>query len=268
MSIDTTTPSRLFRASPRPGSPPLSTGRRCRSLVIGAGLMVFASSSHAASYGDFSSLTQDQFRLVAGDLGKALSWKGIVPAETLGVLGFDVGVGLNVTSMKNAGLLNRTAGGDGPSTFWVPSIRAHKGLPLGIDIGATYGKVLGTNLSVWSAEARYAIVRGNPLIPAVAVRLATAGLSGAESLSLQSTSAELSVSKGIANFTPYAGLGQVWSTATPRNAPALQKESFSNTRYYVGLNVNLGRNLAVELGRTGGETTVGMKTGFRFASWI
>jgi hypothetical protein len=128
--------------------------------------------------------------------------------------------------------------------------------------------VIDTNIGVWGLEARWAIVAGNFLLPAVAVRFATTGITGVNNLSLRSNNFELSVSKGFANVTPYAGLGRVWTTARPRGAPDLREESFTNNRYYAGLNVNLGLNFAPEVDRTGGSTTLGIKTGFRFSSWF
>ncbi len=72
-------------------------------------------------------------------------------------------------------------------------------------------------------------------------------------------------------FTPYGGIGQVWTKSTPQGVPVLQEESFTQTKYYVGVNIFLGVNFAFEVDSTGGIvdstggiTSYGAKVGLRF----
>jgi hypothetical protein len=55
-------------------------------------------------------------------------------------------------------------------------------------------------------------------------------------------------------------------TSTPQDtASFLEEEKFNQTKYYVGLNMNLGLlNLLVEADHTGDAQTYGGKVGFRF----
>src|SRR5437870_13906129 len=89
-------------------------------------------------------LNQDEFHKLSQDLGAALSYKPLTPTAPLGITGFDFGVAVTATSVKNSDALN-SAGAGRHSTLPVPSLRVHKGLPLGVDVGAMVAAVPGTN---------------------------------------------------------------------------------------------------------------------------
>jgi len=68
-------------------------------------------------------------------------------------------------------------------------------------------------------------------------------------------------------FTPYAGIGKVWVTSTPKNIPSStpSKESLTLNKGFVGLNMNFVLvNIALEADKTGDDTSYGLKLGFRF----
>lgn len=207
-------------------------------------------------------LTQAEFGRLAKDFTAAASYKAVSPAEPLGITGFDVGVEVTSTKMEH-GEIWKKAGADS-STIYIPKVHVHKGLPFGIDVGASLSMVSGTDIKLGGAEIKYALIEGNTAVPAVAVRAAVTKLFGVDQLDLNTRSLELTVSKGFLNFTPYAGVGKVWGTLTPDFA-SLTEESTSATKMYAGLNMNLGlANLAAELDRTGGNKSVSVKLGFRF----
>jgi hypothetical protein len=209
-------------------------------------------------------LTQAEFRQVSEDLGAALSYKAIVPAETLGIAGFDIGVAVSATKIKNTSAWDTANSGSTSSTLIVPKIFVHKGLPLGIDLGAFYSSVPDSNISLWGAELRYALVEGGTATPALGLRGTYSKLSGVEQLELETKGIEMTVSKGFANITPYAGVGRIWTTSTPVGV-GLAEEEFGQGKYYVGANINLAiLNIAVEGDKTGDTTTYGAKFGWRF----
>ena len=72
------------------------------SVMASALLLVAPSAARAADIDSLQSLTQPQFRMLAEDLVAALSYKAISPAESLGVTGFDLGVGLSVTETSGS----------------------------------------------------------------------------------------------------------------------------------------------------------------------
>ena len=100
----------------------------------------------------------------------------------------------------------------------ISKIQATIGLPYSFDIGAFYSNSSNTDISVTGAELKYAILDGSTLVPAVAVRTTYTKLDGIDQLYMDTKSADISISKGFAFFTPYAGVGSVWVTSKPRRS--------------------------------------------------
>jgi len=191
---------------------------------------------------------QADFKAFSEDLGSALSYKPITPPTPLGITGFDIG--LEVTSTKMRNLAQAT--GSSMTDLVVPKLHVYKGLPLNFDIGAFYSSVPTTNIKFYGGELRYAILEGGVASPAVGIRGALTKLSGVSQLDLSTKSLDISISKGFAIFTPYAGVGTVWVDSTPNGVPPLVKESFRQNKVYVGGNLNFGLvNFAMEYDKTG-----------------
>lgn len=220
----------------------------------------------AADIDGLQLINQSQFRLLSEDLGAALSYKPLTPAEPLGITGFDVGLAVTATNLKNTAIFDAvTTNGNLPSYLPVPTLRAYKGLPFGIDVGLMGGMVPGSNIRFYGGELRYAILSGNVALPAIAVRGSYTRLNGVSQLDFNTKGIDLSISKGLLNFTPYGGVGRVWVSASPNGVPGLAKESFGLNKVFVGVNINvLLMNLAIEADRTGEATSFGLKAGIRF----
>lgn len=238
----------------------------CAAATL-AGLLAAAVAlpATAADINTLNRLSQAQFRLLSEDLAAALSYKALIPAEPLGITGFDLGVAITGTDLKNSQLLSLAANNDDvPSLLPLATLRAHKGLPFNIDVGASYTQVPDSNIKLWGGEVRWAVLEGSTVMPAVALRGSYSSTSGIDQLKLRTSGVDVSVSKGFVMFTPYAGIGQVWVKSTPQGIAALREESFNATRVFAGVNVNLGVNLAFEVDNTGGVTSYGAKVGLRF----
>ncbi len=222
--------------------------------------------AQAADVNSINTLSQQQFRLLSEDLGSALSYKGLVPAEGLGITGFDIGVAAANTRIKNgAAFTAATSGSSTPKNLPMVSVRAHKGLPFDIDLGLSISSLPTTNIRSTGGEIRWAFVPGSTVMPALAVRLSGTFLSGVENLKLRTTGVDLSISKGFAMFTPYAGVGQVKVKSTGTIAGGSVTEKFNQSKVFAGLNVNFGLvNLALEGDKTGEDTSYGLKFGLRF----
>jgi len=219
----------------------------------------------AADLDTVGALDQTEFRLLSEDLGAALSYKGLVPAETLGTTGFDVSFAVTATKLENTSAMSRATGNaDISGTFPVPSIRVYKGLPFGLSIGGMLAQSSATDIRLIGGELRWAFVPGNVALPAVALRGAMTRVTGIDQLDFDTQSVDLSISKGILMLTPYAGIGKVRVSSTPKDIESLDPEKFTKTRLFVGVNVNLGINLAFEADRTGNATSYGIKAGIRF----
>ncbi|HEY0060839.1 MAG TPA: hypothetical protein VGC21_01890 [Telluria sp.] len=229
----------------------------CVLAIAAIGAPAFA----ADDLDNIGTLTQSEFSSLAKDLTGAISYKGVSPAEPLGVTGFDIGVELTSTKMKHGEIWEK-AGADS-STVYIPKVHVHKGLPYGIDIGASLAAVPGSDIKVGGAEIKYAFIEGGTATPAVSVRGAVTRLFGVDQLDADTRSLELTVSKGFLNITPYGGVGKVWGKLTP-NVGTLSKESPNATKVFAGVNFSLGfGNLAAEMDKTGDNKSVSVKLGFR-----
>jgi hypothetical protein len=210
-------------------------------------------------------LSQSDFRALSEDLGSALSYKAVTPAAPLGVTGFDVGVEVTSTSMSQSATAWNKATGDTISNLYIPKLHIAKGLPFGFDVAAFISEVPAAGIKLVGAELRYAIMEGGIALPAIGIRGAYTKLSGVDLLAFDTRSVDVSISKGFAFFTPYAGVGEVWTNSTPDAITGLTAESFSQNKVFYGANLNLGLvNFALEGDKTGNAQSVSAKIGFRF----
>lgn len=209
--------------------------------------------------------SQAEFKQLAQDLSASLAFKPLAPAEGLGIVGFDVGVSLGGTRVQSRAVLQRAAGNDDvPDTLPTASLRVLKGLPMNIDIGAVYTVIPGSSASSLSGEVKWAFLPGGTLTPAMAVRGFYTRMSGLGDMRQHSQGIDVSISKGLAMATPYAGVGMVASKASTESG-RWASESYTQARVFAGVNVNLLLlNLAVEADRTGDNTSLGLKLGLRF----
>lgn len=240
---------------------------KSKSMFAGIAMLLFAPGVTLAASAeiDMTNLQNQQalFEDMVDDLGSALSYKSLIPAEPLGILGFDIGLEVGATKLSGNGF-DAAVGGDAPGTLLVPKVHLHKGLPFAIDVGAFLSSVPSSNIRLTGAELRYAFIEGNTILPAIAVRGTYSALSGVNHLDLKSTGLELTISKGFVMLTPYAGLGKV-KVKGSSDVGGLSSVDSTLSKSYIGLNVNLGlMNLAAETDKTGDNTTTSVKFGFRF----
>ena len=240
-------------------------------MKIVKGLTALALSTGAAAafagstIDQLQNAAQSEFRLLSEDLGAALSYKPLSPAEPLGITGFDIGVSATATRLEHAAVLEKVTSSSAPSTLVIPRIQAIKGLPLNIDIGASYAAVPGSNIKLIGIEAKYAVFTGTVATPALAIRGSYTRLSGVDQLAFNTRGIDVSLSKGFAVATPYVGVGAVWVTSTPNNIPLLTKENFRENKIFGGVNLHFALfNMAFEADRTGDATSYGAKIGLRF----
>lgn len=217
----------------------------------------------AGEFPSLGSLGQDQFRQLSEDLGAAFSYKGVTPATPLGATGFDIGLEVSATDVRNSDLF-RLAGNGSPDYISVPKFHVYKGLPYGIDIGAFIGTSSGVSATVYGLDARYAVLDDGVATPAVALRLSGTRTSDMGGLAISTVAGDLMVSKRLTIATPYLGAGLVRTSADAKGLGFAQ-EDFTKGRFVAGLNVNFALvNLAVEAEKTGSNTTLSAKAGWRF----
>jgi hypothetical protein len=233
---------------------------------IAVTLLATAWPAAARDFDNLGNLTQAEFRSLSEDLGAALSYKPLAPTSPLGLLGFDIGVGLTSTKLKHQDLFNKASSlGDWSSSLNMPTVKAVKGLPLNFDVALSYSAMPDSNARVWGGALSWAFVSGNVAVPAIGVRASYQQLNTMNNLDFSTAGVDVSISKGFAFVTPYGGFGKNWVASTPSSTTGLQSESFGQNKVFAGLNFNVALvNLALEWDRTGFANTYGAKLGLRF----
>ncbi len=236
-------------------------------IVIAIGLLAIAAASRAASFDitSLQNLDQGQFRQLSQDLGAALSYKPLAPADPLGITGFDLGVAVSGTTLANRSSVDKALGKDTVfSTLPVPTLRAIKGLPYNIDVGVLYSRVPSSGINLYGGEVKWAVLPGDIALPAVSLRGSVTRLDGVSQLGFETYGADVSISKGFLLATPYAGGGFVRSRSATDGLP-LQQENLTQSKVFGGVDFNLGLvNLVVEADSTGGIHSYSAKVGVRF----
>jgi hypothetical protein len=231
------------------------------SLAILAIAMAFSTQANAGDLTNFSSLSQTEFLALSKDLAAVTSTKAIEPAAPLGISGFDVSASTSMTRIQD-GATWAKASGDSATHLIQTKLSISKGLSGGWDVGGFVSKVPSTNVSVAGLHVKYALLEGNAITPAIAVRASHSRMGGVSGMALNNTGLDVLISKGFVGFTPYLGLGTVYSNA---QATGKSDESFTQGKSFVGVSWNvLLVNLSAEYDRTGKNSTVGLKAGVRF----
>ena len=226
-----------------------------------AAVMLFTAQAQSADLTNFSALNQTEFLALSKDLAAVTSIKAIEPATPLGISGFEVSGSAAVTPTK-AGSAWTKVSGDSIENLVQTKLTISKGLPGGWDVGAFVSKVASTNVSATGVHVKYALLEGNSITPAIALRGSHSRMRGTSQMELSNTGLDLLISKGFVGFTPYAGVGTVYSSAT---ATGKSDESFTQSKAFAGVSWNiLLLNLSAEYDRTGKNSTVGVKAGLRF----
>lgn len=218
------------------------------AVLLALSLAIFGGTQAMAKDISFSSaISQGSFKELTREAGAAMSYRNTAPAAPLGITGFDAGVEVSAIDISNSSYWNAAFGNDAPSFVLLPKLRARKGLPLGIDVGAMYSYVPNSNIKLWGVELSKALLEGTAATPAVGVRLTYTRLAGVGDLDLQTSGLDASISKGFLFLTTYAGAGGVWvksdakgrlqTLATAAGAP-LDSEDVFQPRVFAGLKVS------------------------------
>lgn len=166
------------------------------------------------------------FERLVGELGVALAPAVRASAAPAGVVGFHVGIDTTVTAIES-GAQHWTLGtrGDGDPVDRNPSpsgalivtgVEVRKGLPLGLEVGASLARVLETSLWSFSGGLRWTLFEAPHRLPVpdVAVGGSLGTAVGAPDLDLHLATAELALSRRL-------GLGGEWSLAPVAGLQAL-----------------------------------------------
>jgi opacity protein-like surface antigen len=237
------------------------SNRLLPGLLAMGSACAFTTSVHAADLTNFSAINQAEFLALSKDLAATTSHKAMEPAAPLGLSGFDVCGAATMTNIHDTSAWAKVSG-DSASNLLQTKLSISKGLPGGWDVGGFVSKVNSTNLSVSGIHAKYALLEGNAITPAIAVRGSYSRMGGVSGMELNNTGLDVLISKGFVGFTPYLGVGTVSSNA---KATGKADESFTQSKAFAGVSWNIFLfNLSAEYDRTGKNSTLGVKAGLRF----
>lgn len=223
--------------------------------------MALSAQATAGDLTNFSALNQTEFLAVSKDLAAVTSTKAMEPAAPLGVTGFDVSASSTVTKIQDGAAWAKVSG-DSATNLMQTKLAISKGLLGGWDVGGFVSKVPSNNVSIAGVQVKYALLEGNAIMPAIALRGSHSRMSGVSGMDLNNTGLDVLISKGFVGMTPYLGVGTVYSSA---KATGKSDESFTQSKSFVGVSWNvLLVNLSAEYDRTGKNSSVGLKAGLRF----
>ncbi len=223
--------------------------------------LVMADSASASDIKQVGTINQTSFLGLSKDLSALTSYKGLEPAAPLGLSGFDVSLSAFITKIHDGSSWTK-ASGDSDSYAISNKLSMSKGLSGGWDVGGYVSKVASSNVSAAGVHVKYALLEGNAITPAIALRGSHSRMGGVSGMSLNNSGLDVLISKGFVGFTPYAGVGTVYTSA---KATGQSNESFSQGKSFVGVSWNvLLLNLSAEYDRTGENTSVSLKAGLRF----
>ena len=132
--------------------------------------------------------------------------------------------------------------GDLPlDTLSIARVGVRKGLPGGIDLGASWGRAVDGDLELISGELSWAILDGGAVAPALALRLTGTRTTGGGAYDLDLYGAELELSKGFAVVTPYVGAGFYYGEGSLDRGALGDPFETDDTRgfVYAGVTLNL-----------------------------
>ncbi len=197
---------------------------------------------------NFQGEAQSMFEKFVRDVGLGISYVPADPAESRGLIGFDIGAGVTAIELEdNKGYMQAGfENSDVPSTLILPKVRVDKGLPIGGDVGAFVSGDPDGNVRVFGAAYKHCLMEGGMLFPAVALRFNTTMLTGVDDLDLQTYGADVSISKGfeiplILGVTPYAGAGLTRIEGSEDNSIIDFKDvSTTESKFFAGSRFSLG----------------------------
>ena len=233
-------------------------------LAAVASLLMLSPAAHAVDF-DFDiqpGATQADFKDIAEDVSAILNAKSLTPAEPYGITGFGIGVFGTYVETQNPDAWQNVIGEE-VDEIGLVGLTVQKGLPLGVDVGASYSWIPQAEANLLGLELRYALLEGGVATPAIGLRGSYSKLSGFDDLDYDSYGLDLSVSKGFGPLTPYAGIGHVWSKFKVDQF-GLDDENVDDMRYFVGLRLSALFGITPEYERIGDHDVFNLRIGFAF----
>jgi hypothetical protein len=225
-------------------------------VVVVAGFVGFLTAFPAVAQGGGISAAEG-FRLFHESFAPAAFLPPRHAAEPLGWVGLEVWADASLASGFED--IDRPAE---PLASEIPTdglaigrIGVRKGLPGKFNLGVSYGEIFDAGFDLAQADLSWSWLKGSTVTPAVAFRVSVAQSVGGNDFDFEQYAVDLSVSKGFANLTPYAGVALVRSEsrldrpAASGNPPFVEKST--DAVFFAGVRISLllpKFTLAVEQG--------------------
>ncbi len=237
-----------------------------KKFLIMTILLSVTTLSHAQDIDLTSTIVQDEFNEFSIELGTALLFNPMAPAETLGITGFDISVEAVITDISADDWAEFFGGEEVDNYVGVPRIHVQKGLPFGVDIGAMYVSVPDSNIQLWGVEVKYALLEGSTITPAISIRGSYSSLDGVDELNLDTLSFDLLISKGFLILTPYAGISMTSINASEESDDVILDDvEETSYRILAGLQISPFPLLVINGEVSYGDMPqYGVKIGLRF----
>lgn len=199
----------------------------------------------------------DAWETVVQELGVAVANKPVAPAETLGINGFDVGIGSSITfihsrdtsDVEPSAWTRMDENGEPSDVLWVPWVQVRKGLPLSLEMGANLGYVAFSRQTIFGGYGRWGIMEGYWPIPDLSLQVGYSGYVGNRELELGTLDTTATVGYTLpfgtivginqAQFSPFLGGGLLRIHAAPRLSQEEQADigisqvsGFNGSDYY------------------------------------
>ncbi len=230
--------------------------------------MMLMCSSAFAEFSLMPDLTATQFKDLVSDLSMAVTPTISSPAEPLKTLGFDIALESQLTTINSDAdrWENAWGGAEPANTVWANRVHVQKGLPFGVDLGASVTQGANLDFTAVTLEGKYAFLKGSVATPALSARVAYTKVFNIEDVNLQTFLAGLYISKGFLILTPYAGIEDVYAIASEDSDADLDDETANNIRGLVGLQICPFPLFVinVEAAKAADVYQFGLKAGIRF----
>ena len=198
---------------------------------------------------------QATFNTLVEELGTAVAYNSVAPAESMGITGFDIGVVIGSVDLDATVWDPVVSDNSAPSSLIVPKLIVRKGLPFGVDLGVSYVSIPDSNVTIMGGEIRKSLLEGSTVMPAISLSLHTSSLSGVDDLDISTYGIDVGISKGFAMFTPYASVGLIWLDGSENTTLlTLQDYDDSMTRSSVGVKIGFMPIMSLTLQANMAET--------------
>lgn len=191
---------------------------KIRQVSISIFIFLISASAHAIAQfnaGDVSALTTTNVSRLIDTVAIGTDHRALMPASALGyAIGLDLGVQADgifipqefVDAMKLAGVT-----GNVPKLIPIPKLVAHKGLPLNIDVGASFFAYKG--IRIFGLDLKYAFLPGSAALPAVAARVSF-NSTKLYFINASVWKVDVLASKSLLFIEPYVGAGLEMASGT------------------------------------------------------